>query len=78
MEIAISKPHSTTFEFEGECFLDMKYSFTLTKIVNNEGTNYFVSAHPHSSENNWEDWNNTKQNVIENIIKKHFEQNGAE
>jgi hypothetical protein len=78
MEITIDKPHQTTYYFNGEVTLDMKYLYTLTKTVNFTGTAYEVEAHPSSSETNWGNWNEIKKQFIEDIIIKHYETHGAE
>ena len=78
MEITIDKPHQTIYHFNGEVTLDMKYEYTLTKIVNFTGTSYEVDAHPSSSETNWGSWNELKKQFVEDIIVKHYETYGAE
>jgi hypothetical protein len=78
MEITIDKPHQTIYHFNGEAILDMKYSYTLTKIVNFAGTAYEVEAHPSSSETDWGSWNEMKKRFVEDIILKHYETHGAE
>lgn len=78
MEITIDKPHQTIYYFNGEVILDMKYSYTLTKIVNFSGTAYEVEAHPSSSESDWAGWNEIKKRFVQDIIIKHYETHGAE
>lgn len=78
MEITIDKPHQTIYHFNGEVALDMKYDYTLTKIVNFKGTSYEVEAHPSSSETDWGNWSEIKKRFVEDIILKHYETYGAE
>ena len=78
MEITIQKPHKTEYHFYGEVMLDMKYEYTLSKLVSATGTAYGVTAHPSSSETDWGNWSETKKRFVEDIILKHYETHGAE
>jgi hypothetical protein len=78
MEITIDKPHQTIYYFNGDVTLDMKYEYTLTKIVNFTGTSYEVDARPSSNEINWGNWDELKKQFVEDIILKHYETYGAE